>query len=887
MTTLEANSLGTTAKAASVDPQKLTPAMRQYVEQKKRVGEAVLLFRMGDFYETFYEDAVLCSKVLGITLTSRSKDHPVPLAGIPYHALDGYLSKLVAAGYKVAISEQMEEASQAKGVVKRDVVRVVTAGTLTDDNLLSDRDDNLLAAISVTKKNVGLAMVELASGRFEVVDLDHTTLLDELVRAHPAELLMVDGRGEVKTIADDLYRHCGTAITTRPDFEFADYQAQQCLHEHFDVATLAGFGFDDMTPGLCAAGALMQYLQETQKTSLVHIHKITRRVSGDHLQIDHSTWRSLEVDRTLRSGAREGTLLYAIDQTVHPMGARKLRHWLRRPLIDQAQIMHRQDGIGFFVEQSTARQQVRKRLKILADVERIASRIALVRANPRDLLGLANALTALPSLQDAITESRVAILEDIHKDLDGQDALADRLKRALQEEVPATTNDGGYIADGFDAELDRLRCIRTDGQSWLAEYQKSESARTKISNLKVGYNRVFGYYLEVTHSARDLVPPEYVRKQTIKNAERYITEALKKHETEVLTAAERAVELERTLFEQLRCEVADRLTDLMRVANAIGELDCLSGLAELAATRRYTRPSLTTDCVLDIRDGRHPVLDHTLGTSFVPNDCSMAAPDSMVFVITGPNMAGKSTYIRQVALITLLAQIGSFVPASTMTFMPTDRIFARVGASDEIMRGQSTFMVEMSEAATILHHATDRSLVVLDELGRGTSTFDGLSLAWAITEHLSRDIRCRTLVATHYHEMTELADILKGVRNYNVAVREYSDGATQSEGIAFLHRIVPGGASKSYGVHVAKLAGIPKPVIARSLEVLDELQRGFEREAKSPQLSRRKTKDDGQLTLFRDHGEQLLELLRSIDPQQLTPMQALQLLQTWKDQLST
>ncbi len=885
MTTLEANSTGITAKAASMDPQKLTPAMRQYVEQKKRIGDAVLFFRMGDFYETFYEDAVLCSKVLGITLTSRSKDNPVPLAGIPYHALDGYLSKLVAAGYKVAISEQMEKVSEAKGVVRRDIVRVVTAGTLTDDNLLSDSDDNLLAAICVTKKEVGLALVELASGRFEVIDLNQTTLLDELVRAHPAELLIVDGRADVKTIADDLHSLCGVMTTRRPDFEFADYQAKQTLHEHFDVATLAGFGFEEMTPSLCAAGALIQYLQETQKTSLVHITKVTRRACEDYLQIDHSTWRSLEIDRTLRSGAREGTLLFAIDQTVHPIGSRKLRHWLRRPLIDSAQILRRQDGIGFLVEHSTERQQARDRLNRLADVERIASRVALSRANPRDLLGLANALTALPSLQEPVMGSRIEILEDIHKDLDGLGELADQLKSALREEVPATTNEGGYIADGFDAELDRLRNIRADGQTWLAAYQKSESERTKITHLKVGFNRVFGYYLEVTNASRDLVPPEYVRKQTIKNAERYITEALKKHETEVLTAADRAIDLERNLFEQLRSEVAKRLPDLMRVANAIGELDCVAGLAELAATRRYTRPVMTDDCVLDIRDGRHPVLDHILGSSFVPNDCMMASPESMVFVITGPNMAGKSTYIRQVALLTLLAQIGSYVPASAMTFMPTDRIFARVGASDEIMRGQSTFMVEMSEAATILNHATKRSLVVLDELGRGTSTFDGLSLAWAITEHLSSDIGCRTLVATHYHELTELADMLRGVRNYNVAVREYSDGATKSDGIAFLHRIVEGGASKSYGVHVAKLAGIPKPVIVRSLEVLDELQRGFEREAKSPQLSRKKTKNDGQLALFRDQGEQMLELLRSTDPNQLTPLQALQLLQTWKDQL--
>ncbi len=867
-------------KAAS-----LTPAMRQYVEQKKRVGDAILLFRMGDFYETFYEDAVLCSKVLGITLTSRSKgENPIPLAGIPYHALDGYLKKLVDAGYKVAISEQIEDPKQAKGVVKRDVVRVVTAGTLTDESLLDEQDDNVLAAICLRGDETGLALVELASGRFETIDLPRDALLDELVRVKPAELLIDDERhGEPEAVADELRQICGTAFSRRPLHEFSTFQAEKSLHDHFEVSTLAGFGFAETTGSLVAAGAIIQYLNETQKTALSHIVSIKRRVGGDHLQVDHSSWRSLEIDRTLRSGSREGTLLQAVDRTVHPIGGRKLRHWLRMPLLDEAAITARQDAVQYIVDNEAVRTSVRTRLKATADVERIAARVALSRATPRDLMGLGKTLEALPSFIQDLRESRVAFLAAVADGCEGLDDLAELLGEAICDDPPATQRDGGYIADGFDAELDRLRSIRTSGQGWLAEYQQREIERTGIAFLKVGFNRVFGYYIEIPNSGRDKVPVEYVRRQTVKNAERYITEELKKHETDVLTAEERANSLELQLFERVRGAVAERLESLLRVADAVGRLDCVAGLAALAVERRYVRPEVVDDGRLEIVDGRHPVLDQTLGDDFVPNDTGMSLPGDFVFVITGPNMAGKSTYIRQVALIALLAQIGSFVPARRMVFSLVDRIFARVGASDEIMRGQSTFMVEMTEAANILHNASERSLIVLDELGRGTSTFDGLSLAWAITEHLASEIKCRSLVATHYHEMTELSQLLTGVRNYNVAVREHPAESGQDDGIIFLHRIVEGGASKSYGIHVAKLAGVPRGVISRSREVLDELQRGFEREAKTPQLTRKKTKDDAQLTLFKEPGEELLEELGAVSPDELTPLEALKRLAAWKE----
>ncbi len=897
-------------ETGSTPDKTLTPAMRQYVEQKKRVGDAILLFRMGDFYETFYEDAVLCSKVLGIALTSRSKAaDPIPLAGIPYHALDAYLRKLVTAGYRVAISEQLEDPKEAKGVVRRDVVRIVTAGTLTEEGLLNERDDNFLAAICIRGDSAGMAMVELASGRFEVLDVSPDTLLDELVRAQVAELLVDDERdGPAQGVAKQVGELCGTTITRRPLHEFSRFQAEKSLLAHFQVSTLAGFGFDCGTgfptdridASLCAAGCVVQYLQETQKTSLGHITALRRRVSGDSLQIDHNSFRSLEIERTLRSGRREGTLLWAVDRTVHPIGGRRLAHWLRAPLTCGADIAARHDAVGYLVDTDLIRAQVRKALKSMADVERIAGRVALGRATPRDLRALGSTLDALPAVGELLGDCRAGILTEAAGDFEGHGDLADLLRRAIRSDPAPTLREGGVMADGFDEELDRLRAIGRDGKGALAEYQQRESKRTGLGSLlRVGFNRVFGYYLEVPNSAKDRVPPEYVRKQTIKNAERYITDELKKYETEVLNAEKRAIELEVQLFERVRQQVADGLQPLMRLAEAIGRLDCLAGLAELAIQRRYVRPEFVSENKLDIRDGRHPVLDQTLADSFVPNDCAMSEPDATLFVITGPNMAGKSTYIRQVALLSLLAQIGSFVPARKMTLSVVDRIFARVGSSDEIMRGRSTFMVEMTETANILHNATERSLVVLDELGRGTSTFDGLSLAWAITEHLASEIKCRCLVATHYHEMTELAQLLKGVRNYNVAVREIAPepralaransprpaDPSHEEGIVFLHAIVEGGASKSYGIHVARLAGIAKPVIERSREVLDELQRGFERESRGAQLSRKKTKDDAQLSLFRQPGDELLDALRDLDIDKLTPLEALRKLAALKERL--
>jgi len=859
--------------------------MRQYVEQKKRVGETILLFRMGDFYETFYEDAVLCAKVLGIALTSRNKGakDEIPLAGIPYHALEGYLKKLVQAGYRVAISEQLENPKEAKGVVRRDIVRIVTAGTLTDEALLADNDDNTLAALCIRGDDVGLAMIELAGGRFELIDVTGETVVDTLVRYRPAELLIDDDRhAETERIAQQIHELCGTSVARRGTHEFSSYQAEKSLLEHFEAVTLGGFGIDEIDASVCAAGCIIQYLAETQKTVLAHVRSLRRRVTSEYVQIDFSTYRSLEIERTLRTASRDGTLLHAVDRTVHPIGGRKLRHWLRAPLTAAGEIVARQDAVGYMNEHEDVRSRLRRALGQMADVERIAGRVALARTHPRDLAGLGATLEFLPGLAGELTESRLHYLVRIANDLTGLNDLAALLRRAIKKDPPLALREGGFVAEGYDAELDRLRSIGRDGRTWLAEYQQSESRRTGINNLKVGFNKVFGYYIEISNANRAEVPAEYVRKQTIKNAERYITDELKNYEHEVLTAQDRANDLEYRLFERLRVDVAAELSPLLRVADALGRLDCIAGLAEVAAERRYVRPELAGEGRLEIRDGRHPVLDQTLGDDFVPNDTAMTGADERVFIITGPNMAGKSTYIRQAALLTLLAQTGSFVPASAMTLSLVDRIFARVGSADEIMRGQSTFLVEMTEAANILHNATARSLVVLDELGRGTSTFDGLSLAWAITEHLAGELKCRSLIATHYHEMTELAELMRGVKNYNVAVKEQPGSDEREPAIAFLHKIVEGGANQSYGIHVAKLAGIPKGVTQRAREVMDELQRGFERESKSPQLSRKKTRDDAQMLLFAAPGQDLLDALREIDPNATTPLQALDILSEWK-----
>ena len=874
--------------AAPTKNDKLSPAMRQYHHFKSRYPDAVLFFRMGDFYETFYEDAKLCSKVLGIALTARSKgDNAIPLAGVPYHAVDSYLHKMIKAGHKVAVCEQIEDAALAKGVVKRDVVRLVTPGTLTEEALLDERSGNYLAAICFdppTAKNarVGLSWVELSTGQFFAQMLEPPQILDELVRLNPAECLITDDRdAAAPDFANQLKDLISATVTSRPAWVFDPQQAHDALTKHFATASLEGFGFTATDLSVAAAGALIEYLNETQKTALSHIAQL-RRVQRDRfLQLDRNTLRSLEIERTLRDNATAGSLLHSLDKTVTAMGARKLRLWLTYPLNDLAHIELRQDALAELLQQEELRRELRRRLAEIADIERIAARVSTARVSPRDLLGLGRALQQLPAVRKLLNTCTAQRLIDLNKKIDNLDDLAVLIENAIEPDAPLTQRDGGVIRTGYDEEVDRLRSLCKDNRVWLGQYQKQLIDQTGFANLKVGFNKVFGYYVEISHAFRGELPGDFVRKQTLKNAERYITDELKRYETEILTAEQRCKHREEHLFQDIRTQVAEHTLALQRVADAVAQIDVIASLADIARHRNYCRPVINPDNSLAIVEGRHPVLDLTLGSSFVPNDVTLGDTAGDLALITGPNMSGKSTYIRQTALLVLMAQMGSFIPARQAEIGLVDRIFTRVGASDELTRGQSTFMVEMVETANILNNATDRSLVILDEVGRGTSTYDGLSLAWAVAEHIARKLKCRTLFATHYHEITELADLLKNVKNLNVAVREWKDD------VVFLHKIVEGRTDKSYGIHVARLAGIPKTVLARADEILHELESNFAREAHDPHIAG-PIADDPQagLPLFDQlPPDPLLETLRQTDLNNLTPIQAINLINEIKTDL--
>ena len=868
--------------------ENLTPAMKQFHRFKKLHPDCILFFRMGDFYETFYEDAKTCSKVLGLTLTSRSKsDNPVPLAGVPYHAVDGYLKKMIAAGYKVAVCEQVEDPKTAKGVVKRDVVRIVTPGTLTDDILLNAKEDNFLCAINLgTKHSASMSWVDISTGHFFTQQVAEEKLLEELLRMAPAECLIADRRGELfeaesKKLVNNITQLTRATITERPAWYFEPYQARQRLLKHFGIATLEGFGIYDGEDELIApAGAILEYLNETQKTTLGHIRSLKKIDQKNYLQIDPVSLRSLEVLQTIRTESDRGALLNCLDETITGMGGRMFRNWLCMPLCDLNEIVLRQDAVEEARNCETELLEIRRLLANIADTERIAARISTFRAVPRDLVALAATLRQIPKLRDILLKFNSDMFAKLTVQCDSMDELAELLESAIEPDPPSHLRDGGVIRTGFSEELDRLRSISHDGQSWLKNYQKKQIEQTGIANLKIGYNKVFGYYIEVSHSAADKVPPDYVRKQTIKNAERYITEQLKDYETQALSAEEKAIELEQQLFDQLRAQAAQYISRMQNLAQTIAQCDCLTSLAYIAKRRNYIRPNVTDDGRLIIHEGKHPVLAETLGPEFVPNDTELGKSSGQIIVITGPNMSGKSTYIRQVALLVLMAQTGSFIPAKEAEIGLVDRIFTRVGASDELVRGQSTFMVEMTETANIINNATKKSLVILDEVGRGTSTYDGLSLAWAITEYIANKIKCRTLFATHYHELTELAELFSNIKNCNVAVREWM------EEVIFLHKILPGGTDKSYGIHVAKLAGIPKTILERSKEILEELESTFQKEATGEHLSKHKTVESSEEILFIQKNKNILDKLASTDINNLTPLEAINLLNQIKSEIN-
>jgi DNA mismatch repair protein MutS len=785
--------------------------MQQYREAKARHSGMVLLFRMGDFFETFEEDAELISRVLGLTLTTR--DGSIPMAGVPVKSVEIYLRKLLQAGHRVAVCDQVEDAALAKGLVKREVTRVVTPGTVTEDELLEAGRPNHLVALVRGNDKFGVAWVEVTTGEFCAADVAADRLADELKRLHPAECLVAESAQSRIPLTD------WPAVTARPDWTFDPESARSALNAHFQVITLNGFGFEDNQPCVAAAGALLIYLQETLKSSLGHVRGLRPYRADRHLTLDEVTRRSLELTRTLRDGQREGSLLSVLDRTVTAMGARALHDAILTPLADRAAIEARLDVVEEFLRQTATRLDIRELLSDMPDLQRLTTRVSTGRASPRDLASVGKALRLLPKIKAKVTGRQAKLLNELEGRIELCPDLRELLDRGLADEPPHSANDGGVIREGYNAELDEYRRLAREGKDWLAKYQAQEITRTGIPSLKVGYNSVHGYYIEITHAHGSKVPADYTRRQTLKNAERYITPELKEYEEKVLTAQDRATALEVELFNKIREQVAAQTHRLLNAADVLATLDMLAALAELAASRRYVRPVLVEESILEIREGRHPVLDQTLppGT-FVPNDVILGPDTGRFWLVTGPNMAGKSVYIKQTALITLLAHVGSYVPAQSAKIGLTDRIFTRVGASDELSRGHSTFMVEMTEAANILNNATAKSLVILDEIGRGTSTYDGVSLAWAITEHLHDVIGCRAMFATHYHELAQLAESLGHLRNYNVQVRELDAD------VIFLHKIAPGSAERSYGIHVAKLAGVPPSILSRAAGILAELE---------------------------------------------------------------
>lgn len=836
--------------------------MRQFLRIKAEHPDILLFYRMGDFYELFYEDAERAAKLLDITLTTRgqSAGEPIPMAGVPVHAVESYLARLVRQGESVAICEQIGDPDNSKGPVERQVVRIVTPGTLTDEALLEERQSNILAALSCHQSRWGLASLELSSGRFSLTEpADEQALAADLERLNPAELLV----DEALTLPTGLA--VGPGLTRRPPWHFELDTATDLLTEQFGTRDLAGFGAQDHSAGLAAAGALLQYVRETQRSALPHIRRLQVEHGDQAIVIDAASRRNLELERNL-SGGTEHTLASVLDSTVNAMGSRLLRRWLNRPLRDRTTLQARHQAVEILMAESLT-EALRRQLRGISDVERILARVALGSARPRDLTGLRETLARLPDIQATLTGAGAPRLVDLAAQCGEHPQTLDHLRRALVDQPPVVIRDGGVIAEGYDATLDELRTLSENADNYLLELEQRERERTGISTLKVGYNRVHGYYIEVTRAQADAVPAEYVRRQTLKGVERYILPELKAFEDKVLSAREKALAREKVLYEQLLASLASDLAPLQDTAAALAELDTLAAFAERAQALDYSRPELRDGAGLRIEAGRHPVVEYSLDGPFVPNDLTLDDRRRML-IITGPNMGGKSTYMRQVALITLMAHIGSFVPARAASLGPVDRIFTRIGASDDLAGGRSTFMVEMTETANILHNATAQSLVLMDEIGRGTSTFDGLALAWATAERLARDQRAYTLFATHYFEMTALPEQCPGASNVHL------DAVEHGERIVFLHAVKPGPASQSYGLQVAALAGVPGPV----LEAAREKLRALEEES-----SRQRAEPD-QLSLFAEPApppplpSAAEQALSEVDPDELSPRQALDLL---------
>lgn len=801
----------------------LSPMMAQYMETKKQYQDCILFYRLGDFYEMFFDDALTASRELEITLTGKEcgLEERAPMCGVPYHAVDSYLSRLVQKGYKVAIAEQMEDPKQAKGLVKREVIRVVTPGTITSSQALDETKNNYLMAIVYLGDKMGVSVADITTGDFLVTEVgSERSLFDEINKFSPAEIIYNDAFAMSGISLDEMRDRYHFAVSAVDSHYFQDESCRKVLKEHFKVNGLEGLGLGDYDSGVIAAGAVLQYLYETQKTTMDHLTSIVPYSTGNYMVLDSSTRRNLELLETMREKQKRGSLLWVLDKTRTAMGARLLRTWIEQPLIHKEEILERQKAIEELNMNYISREELREYLNPVYDLERLIGRISYKSANPRDLLAFRNSIAMVPYMKQLLQEFTCANLKALEGEMDPLEDLNDLISRAIAEEPPVTVREGGIIRDGFHEEADRLRHAKTEGKTWLAELEARERDKTGIKNLKVKYNKVFGYYFEVTNSFKDLVPDYFIRKQTLANAERYTTDELKELEDVILGAEDKLFSLEYELFCQVRDAVGAQVVRIQKTARAIAETDVYASLSTVATRNDYVKPSINEKGVIQIKAGRHPVVEKMMRDDlFVSNDTYLDNGKNRISIITGPNMAGKSTYMRQTALIVLMAQIGSFVPASQANIGICDRIFTRVGASDDLASGQSTFMVEMTEVANILRNATRNSLLILDEIGRGTSTFDGLSIAWAVVEHISntRLLGAKTLFATHYHELTELEGLMSGVNNYCIAVKE------QGDDIVFLRKIVKGGADKSYGIQVAKLAGVPDTVINRAKELVEQL----------------------------------------------------------------
>jgi DNA mismatch repair protein MutS len=846
-----------------------TPMIKQYLKIKKQYPDAILLFRLGDFYEMFFEDANIASRILGIALTSRNKSekNSVPLCGVPYHSAEPYVTKLLQHGYKVAICEQVEDPKLAKGIVERKVIKVLTPGVIIDSEKLDSKSNNFLASIYSDGRSYGLAYADISTGQFKSTSFStFDDLTGELSNLEPREILLPEELYQNEELSYFLSNAWNPLLTKLDPWVWDLDRAREVLKEHLSLQTLEALGLEGHPESVIACGAVIHYLKETQVEDIPPLEDPIYYETTEYLLIDESTKRNLELLRTIRGESKIGSLLWVLDETLTAMGGRLLKQWINYPLIDVERIKERLDAIEELKDKPNLRKKLRGILKEISDIERLIGRISTTSARPRDLGALRDSSYFISELKQVLKDFGATLLTQISQRLDDLIDIRELLERALADELPPSSRDGGIIRDGFSNELDELRRIKCEGKKWIAELESKEKKSTGISSLKVGYNQVFGYYIEVTKPNLHLVPESYIRKQTLVNAERFITPELKEYEEKILGAEDKTLEIEKELFEEIRKRVAKESERVRHTATLIAELDVLSSLSEVADKYDYTKPQISDSGIIDLKESRHPVVERMdLGERFVPNDVRLDLEENQFLIITGPNMAGKSTLIRQVALIVLMAQMGSFVPAKEARIGIVDRIFTRVGASDNLARGQSTFMVEMVETAYILRHATPKSLIILDEIGRGTSTFDGMSIAWAVAEFL-HDLRCRTLFATHYHELAQLAISKRRIKNYNVFVKE------DKGKIVFLRKLIPGAASHSYGIQVARLAGVPEKVLKTAREVLSKLEKAQSNLGASIR--------GGQLSLFeknekQEKGNEILEEIKQLDPLSMSPLEAL------------